>query len=169
MELFADTLSTKIAPRYIALIPTTAKYNGVGARKINPLPITLEYLTAQGAGPGTVVGEALPGQIAGLISRRTNVAGKSARGRLYVPWPTEGDNTPDGLPSAQYGNRVALLSDDLLAPVTIVGGADQQTFYPTVWSRKLRQGNVVTKMVLPLRWATQRRRGSFGAPNISPV
>ena len=168
-EQFAAHMAVLLAPRYKALIGTTAHFRGCGVRKINPLPVGLEKYSTASAGFGTVVGEAMAGQLCGLISLRTNFAGRSARGRIYVPFPTEGQSDTNGRPMGAYSALLGNLGDDLIVAQTVVSGANSATLHPTIWSRKNRVGNVVLAHIEPLKWATQRRRGDFGTPNASPI
>lgn len=59
----------------------------------------LAFETATGAGPGSVVGEFAPNNVAAVVSFRTGLAGRSFRGRNYIPGISNnavGGNTIDG-------------------------------------------------------------------------
>jgi len=60
--------------------------------------------TAPQTGGGTSVGEPLPVGANGLLRLLTGsiVNGRLLRGRLFIPAPTESDNTAGGVPSATY-------------------------------------------------------------------
>lgn len=59
---------------------------------------------------GNVVGEALPPQNAGVITWRTALAGRSYRGRTYVPAIAEGQQTDGTLSTTWQTNAAAFVS-----------------------------------------------------------
>lgn len=160
--------ATLLAPKYKQLIAEGARFEGVGVRKIRPLPVSMEAFSANGSGPGTVTGDTLPRQVTGLLSLRTNEAGPRRRGRVYVPFPGEFHNAANAIPSAAYTNLLSELGDALKANASITSGANTADLRPVIWSRVGGTSADLTVVLARQKWATQRRRGSYGRPNAIP-
>jgi len=79
-----NLFSSAAALQYQAVMPTEAKW--IGARiRLSLAGVAYEAGSAAGAGPGTGgSGDELPDYCAAIIRKRTNVAGKSGRGRWYI-------------------------------------------------------------------------------------
>lgn len=150
---------TQFSTDYKALLSAQAFYIGQTIQRIWPLPLGMAIFSAGGAGVGTGGAAVLPGQTAGSLTKQTDLAGRSHRGRLYIPWPSETDST-DGFPTAGY---LALLdSFAILAEATVVvtGAAGTATLGPVVWSSTLNSGRAMADIRVNEYWTTQRRRGS---------
>jgi len=165
----AVTVDTAIFNAYKALMASTAVYRGVGAKLIWPTQ-GIEYYTIANFGVGGVAGDVLPPQIAGLIGLQTLTPGRHGHGRMYIPFPGETDNGATGLPSAGYGTRLNTLGNLMTLAVLKVSGGNTTTWKPCLWNR---QANNLTKIISGgyysrTAWATQRRRGGFGAANVLP-
>ena len=146
-----------------------ARYQGVGARQILPLPATSEALSGTNAGPGVGTGIALPAQVCGLVSLRTNVGGRQGRGRSYIPFPSQMNQTDEFTPNAAYLTALTTIGDFLIANQICGTAPNQTTLVPVLFNRKTSVFSYLSNYRLPPRWATQRRRGAFGRPNESPV
>ncbi len=153
---------------YKNIMSSAASFRGVGVRRIKPT-ISLEVYSTIGQGPGLVTGDPLPKQIAGMITLRTALPGRANRGRMYVPFPAEAHNDADTTPTAPYmvllGNLGMVVWSDSVAG----GGANTQTMSPGVYHRALGTLTRLTTYTTRDRWATQRRRGDYGKPNILPI
>lgn len=155
------------APLYKNLLAEQATYRGVGVQRVVPVPPSQESTSASLPGVGLAAGEPLPGQIAGLLSFKTQFAGRKFRGRLYVPFPSEIQNAPpDATPSPGYITALQNLGTALLQPVQ----ADDTTNFVTlrlgIFHRPTNTIDQVLSFVPLSNWATQRRRGAFGAANV---
>jgi hypothetical protein len=150
-----------------AFLAGSARYVGVEAHVIKkPLP------AGQIANGNSAVGNgvSLPRQVSGLIGWKTALAGRRYRGRTYIPFPSVLNDEGSGVPSLAYIAALDTFAVVLQAftQVTAAGGATVQTVF------SLRQGDgsspiPITDHVASNKWATQRRRGSYGRPNVSPV
>lgn len=162
----ATALSPLFAPLYKALMTNTASFLGVTAQKIRPVPVQMRGSFGGDGGAGTAGVDPIPRQVAGLISHKTEFAGPGFRGRSYVPFPDENDNTLQGLPTAGYITRLAALATEMSDQQVIVGAAGTTTIDPVVFRRVQNTFSfIVDPSVASGRWATQRRRGSFGRLN----
>lgn len=165
----ADSLSQAFAPLYQACLADRAQYRGCGVRKIRPIPVEAEVLSALGQGPGLVVGEALPRQICGLISFRTNSTDVARRGRLYVPFPSEVDNEASAFPGVQYQANLTILGTTMAALAFAGAPGQETTLAPHIKAGATDNSHLITGFIVRPLWATQRRRGDFGAINPPPV
>lgn len=169
LDAIAEALHTRMGPLYQAVLHQTALFLGIGARKIDPLPISTEDVSDQGSLTGLVLGEAIPRQVSGLITVRTAFGGSGFRGRIYIPFPGEADNDVDAEPTSSYVSRLQSLAAGWFTTLIVTEGANSNTFNSRLWRRAARQAVIVDSMTARLVWATQRRRGSFGRPNTPPT
>lgn len=103
---------------------------------------------------GQQTGERLPSQIAGLISWRTGVPGRSGRGRTYLPPINEGSQS-DGYMSTTYFDAVTAFAT---AAKEIGNHISTAVYELAVWSEKQGVGRVVTSFRVEALLASQRGR-----------
>jgi len=164
----ANGMATVFQPLYNQLCDANSAFFGVGAQRAFPLPRTV-FVHSSGIPVANGIGGAgLARQICGLISLRSNVIGRANRGRLYVPFPAGVDNQGIGAPTQNYTVRLTNLANALLAPQVILGAGGTATMRAVIFHRKTGTSVDVTSAPPVLAWATQRRRGQLGRPNISP-
>jgi len=104
---------------------------------------------------GSLTGEMMPVQIAGLLTHRTNVLGRSGRGRSYLPTPNEVSSS-NGAPSGAYITLMDAFGAALLSMFTPTAGHAGWTL--GVWSPTLTQFNQVITITPRPGFATQRLR-----------
>lgn len=145
-------------------ISTTVTLANVGLRDLRTAN-TAEFLDTGGAVAGTNATELLPPQTSLVITLRTAQAGRSFRGRVYLPGFTEGANTvggvaaPSGLPLAV--NFVAAIQTALVNNALNLGVLSRPRVAPLVPSA----GFVTPVTAIVCRdaiWDTQRRRAIPG-------
>lgn len=147
-----------------------ASFRGIGVQRVWPSPKTREryFINLQGA--GNVVTPPLPKQVSGLITLRTDFAGRRYRGRTYVPFPGEIDSDGvEGRPTANYVARLDILGNFWSSVLAIANGGDTASGVPVLWHEGLVVGTPITADNGRPYWATQRRRGDYGAKNTSPI
>lgn len=127
---------------------------------VNPIPI-IETTTGQvvsvvtGDG-GTVLctssGDPLPPATSGLVQFHTGEfqGGRETRGRCFVPFPTEGQNTA-GLPTAGY-------KSELVAAFETMNGSSGANGAHCVYSRANHDFKLVTDYAVWDQWASLRSR-----------
>jgi len=166
---FLTTLAgTGLHAAYRALINDQAEYVGTDAQIIFPT-LGVPTQSTTGAGSGDTSGDALPTQTSGLLTIRTSLGGRKNRGRLYVPFPTETDNTSAGAPTSTY--QLALADLAAIFAVSYIGvgaGGNTNDLQPVILHRSNMTTTAVTSVTASAKWATQRRRGKFGRPNTTP-
>jgi len=153
----------------VALMSSGADYLETMIQKIFPAPILARKLTGTGT-PGTATGDTLPRQTCGLITLTSDFAGKHARGRKYVPFPAEADNSGDGHPTAGYVTRLSVLAGDMSTSSIFGGGGNTLGFTPVIFNRANPGASILVTGATPRTiWATQRRRSDFGKANVPPA
>jgi len=157
---FANVLQNEWATLVSVLMSDQASAVSTTIQKTNPLPAAAAVTSTVAATVGTLGGDPLPPQTAGLIKLTTALAGRSGRGRLYVPFPSENVNTAAGVPSAGYIVNLGALGDNFVGLKTAGVGGDGVQYR---WGLKpsFLEPLVLRPFVgqVPrVAWATQRRR-----------
>jgi hypothetical protein len=174
----ATTLDSIVENEYKVLMTGIAEYRGVQAQILNTIPPYLafyaEQFTIANAGAGTAGTVALPGQVCGIGSYQTLQAGRAFRGRVYIPFPDVADDNGGGSPTNSYITRLNLLVSSLSVGLSVAVAGRTATLVRVLLHRKNKAGTTPTPTpILSFEttqgWATQRRRGSFGRQNRSPI
>lgn len=160
----AEAMFLVAAPIYALLISDQAVVVGVSVRDLTDVAGLAAGVSTSPEVDGEVLGDPLPAQCCGLIKLRTNLAGRANRGRAYIPFPGETDSGDDHIPTPGYMTNLETLGAFFLDDRTLTIGVDSVTFRPII--KHVGPGDVdVTGYTARPAWATQRRRGSFGAAN----
>lgn len=139
------------------MMSVAARYDGAEIQRIVPGRGDAVFSEA-GAGPGAVAGDAMSPFTAGRLKKRTGVAGKRARGRVYVPFPAEADNEGSGRPTQNYIDRLLDLAI-VLSEVLQIDPADPgEALTPGVYSRVGLIFRPITIMLRVREWGTMRTR-----------
>jgi hypothetical protein len=171
--------SATLANLASAFKTAVVKNTSGGLLHLMPPAITSDRLTVVDVSPGTAAeaeldytavaggrssGDQLPQQSAAVITWRTGLAGRSFRGRTYLPGLGEGDQV-DGVLNGTYETDAAAFAAQMLA-VFGVGGSDtnwQFVVISEVSSGSPRVppiGTPVTAAVVRPFIQTQRRRAN---------
>jgi hypothetical protein len=163
----AAAVSTAIKVGYKSLMETTTTYRGVGAKRIFPVPPGVETAVVSDTGFGSGGTGQAPTQCCGLITWRTAVGSRHGRGRMYTPFCAVTDLQTNGYFSAAYIVKLNGIAGTLSTPI-VCGVTNTNTLSLIIWDRKNQVAYPVTNWTAGNFVATQRRRGSFGRPNLSP-
>lgn len=166
---FAGALDSAIAADLKALLYNTARYEGVLAQKIFPLPITARQQAVLGAGVGTAGAIGLPRQTAGLIDWHTALAGPAFRGRTFMCFPAAADSDGAGSPTNGYMTRLTAFATDVLGLGIITGSGGSIAVSLSILHVADMSTTVVDAFQGRQVWATQKRRGTLGKRNVSPI
>jgi len=168
MQNVADDFDGAIHAFYKDVLSIHAEYYGVMVRKVWPLK-SVSYSTKSHLGVGTAAGDLLPRQVCGLVTKQTTGSGPANRGRVYMPFPAESCNDTDSTPTADYKTDMNSLAAVLFANQNYGAGANTVTLAPCLYNGNVL-GNVtiITGFDARPRFATQRRRGSYGRTNLPP-
>lgn len=169
LEDFLAEWLTALAPSYKALLCASAHLDGGLAQVVFPLPLMVSVKSQVGAGIGGVGEPAMSRQTAGLISWSTPLAGPGGRGRTYIPFPSTLDSAGIGIPDPAYIAKLTTFGTDASTFQTV--GTAPNTATVQIGIRQSKTGNfiVFSGVTYNAKWATQKRRGSYGRPNASPV
>lgn len=163
-----DAFSTFIASTYKSIIYNGARYQGTTCSVANRIPLRVPVSSAEGAGVGTGGAIGLPRQTAIVSSWRTNIAGPGGRGRTYWPFPPAAFNEDEGTPTDAFQAAMVGVSEAIIELTNLdFFGANADVMF-VVWSRKNTVMREITQGVVQKKWGTQKRRGSYGRPNVSP-
>lgn len=109
---------------------------------------------------GQAATELVPYQVAIVVSTKTAYAGRSYRGRNYIPGMTEASFTA-GLVTSATGNSIQTYYDDLVAALG-ASGANVDYMW-VVWSEKLQSYNGITDTIVrDVPGVIRRRRVGVG-------
>jgi hypothetical protein len=164
----ADAFAGSSAAVYKALLSQDAEFYGVGIQKIFPLPKPVATFSANGRGAGTDAFSLMPTQVTGLLTWRTEFAGRAFRGRSYLPFPAKDASSGDEIPGAAYLANLFSWATAISAPLTVGGGGNTRRFELGIWQRHSSAWVAVHDFLVRRKWATQRRRGDYGRINTVP-
>lgn len=168
---YADAFSATVGPSYKSVLSTNASYFGMTLYQFTVGGWVPLANSRSGSGPGTAGVEALPRQAAGLITLRAAGAGRSQRGRAYVPFCPETFNDTGGVPTAAAiaaFDNLAFCFQGTLTIVGIVGGGFTSDVNGEIYHRGAGGFDLINTFVSQPKWATQKRRGSYGKANSDP-
>lgn len=169
LEDMITNFSTLVAPKYKALLYNGATFDGIIGQIVSPLPLHARVLYDLDSGVGTAGAIGLPKQTSGLIRYQTDFAGPGFRGRTYLPFPAAADNQADGVPTNGYNSRNLILADAVKGFIAVSNAGRTATVQMGLFRRA---GSIFTPIVsagAAANWATQKRRGDFGRPNLAPI
>jgi len=160
-------LDALVAPNYKAILPTNCSYYGAKMQVIRPVRLDPFY-TAASRGAGTLAGDCLPPQIAGVVNLKTGIASRATRGRFYLPATSEADNDATAKPSAAYVTLMDAFANDLFTVGNITVGGFTLTLTWVVYSRSLQSGTQVLNYTSRTFWGTQRSRSMIKHADAAP-
>lgn len=172
---FTDTDLTSALPTQMSLDLTplmtgAAKYLGCTVKVIGPSTFQTQT-SSLFATDGTAGTDRLPGQVAALIKRRADTGGAKGRGRVFIPFPDEIDNSTSGRLSAGYVADAETLASHWMESFLLTVGAGSVQLFPVIWP------GIGVPVVVPLdvtahlvepTWATIRSRASRGRLGQNP-
>lgn len=167
----AVAFDTMIAPLIKPVINNNATYRGTLCQKIWPLPIPARAQSTGGVGAGTSGATALPRQTAGLTTWRSSLAKQANRGRTYWPFPSTTSNSANGLPLAGYQGALVTMATAIRTLAVLVGptGGDFCVATFGIFHKATHGFTPIESSTASAFWATQKRRGSYGKANVSPL
>jgi hypothetical protein len=169
-DVFALAFFNYISPFLHPCMTSLAEFINVGVRRLVPAPVTVEQLASP---PAPVAGSGgtspLPGQVAGLLTKRTGLAGRKNRGRIYVPFPDQVHvNFNTNFPIAAYLADLNTLALQLKSPITFIAAGTTYTCDLQLYHRATKTFTPTSDVISRPRFATQRRRGNYGRVNVAP-
>lgn len=168
MEDAASFLSGVFGPLFAASLSANASFWGLKIVRIKPTR-SQPFIFTDDRGVGTIAGDLLPRQTAAVIKLRTGAGGRSGRGRMFVPFPSEASNDADGTPLNGYRATVANLANALVATQDVAVGGRTASLEPVVFSRKANTSTLILDALVRTSWGTQRRRSEINRPDDDPL
>lgn len=104
---------------------------------------------------GTSGSATLPPEIAVCVSLLTNTAGRSGRGRMYLPAPVVATSDNKGLLSTGQQDMIKQWAAAFFGGINTQAGTDLNC---VVWSRKTGQTHSITRVSVGNQFDVQRRR-----------
>jgi hypothetical protein len=156
------------SPLYQALLPAVATYRGTGVQYIGPGAERVEAVSTSGLTVGSNESEPLPTQVAGLISLRTNLAGRANRGRVYIPFPYEDASDGPSQPNATYLLALDSMATAIVTPLVVGTGATACTLKPVIYHRASETLTDIVGYLVRSFWATIRKRSEAGKGDAVP-
>jgi hypothetical protein len=166
---FAGVLDGSINAAVKGILANNATYRGIEAQIIWPLPLQLAVSSIIGAGTGLAGVTTLPRQSAAITQWKTATAGRHGRGRSYWPFPPATFNTLDGVIAPAGLTAFQTLHNAVLNFTNVAVAGRTATVALVVYNRVTHVGTIVTAAVTTNKWGTQRRRGTYGRANNSPI
>lgn len=170
-QAIANTVGAAIKAAYTssglaAVQATTLGISSIGLRWIGA-PNFAEFIDSGGSVVGTGAGDPLPRQIALCVTLRTAMAGKSYRGRVYIPGFTEAQNDSGGAAvagavTAAVAFVTAIQTSLASSGYTLGVGSRERVAVPTHVPPITAKAAFFTPLTAILSrdntWETQRRR-----------
>lgn len=170
IEEVVEALSAAWSVECRGIVGTSVVFNGLTGR-IYRLNTTFPTVIGEAANAaGTFGTDPLPGQVSGIITKRSADGSRKGRGRVYCPFPPLEACDAAGNPAVAYLAAMNAYATQVLDSQSVVGNAGTIVMKPVIANRPILSGGFkeITSFVVRGRFATQRRRGDYGAPNISP-
>jgi hypothetical protein len=168
----ANAMDTHVGAQYPGLLGTDASYNGVQVMLPLTAPLPATVFSTASAGGGVLTAPTMGRQLCGMVSLNTAFAGPRYRGRIYIPFVPALEDSAHGVPSNAYLALLIAFCGIIGSPITCVGGAGSVTLTPCLLHRSTAIVPRTTDVVgvgPRNKFATQRRRGSYGRPNVAPI
>ncbi len=175
---FATYMDSVIGPVYKPLLNNSADYRGCQVIIHSPVPpfpaqtIPVSSVAAAGAGTGGVI--PMPKQTAALLKFKTMRPGPSGRGRIYIAFPPQAGDSGGGTVDPAYGALIVALGGVIGVGIALSAGGRTATMVRAL-VHGINKADIyppaspVESYQAEAYWATQRRRGSFGRQNFSPI
>jgi hypothetical protein len=157
-----------------AVMGSAATYRGMQVQILRKriLPATGYALFAASVsttfqGPGTNGTSLLPTQTRGIWRW---IVGRAARGlncRFYAPFPSSFASLAE-LPTGAYLASLTALRNAMSGPIVAGAGLNTATLFPVNFDTVKGVKDFFNGGASHQKWATQRKSGSYGRPNIAP-
>lgn len=160
-------LDDAVHTAYKGLLATNCSYHGAKIQVIKPNRLDPAFRTTR-QGAGTIAGDAMPPQVAGVVNLKTGLASRATRGRFYLPASSEADNAATAVPSAGYLTAVNTLCNALFTIGNVVVGGFTLTLDWVLYSRSLNDDFGIIQYTPRTRWGTMRSRSRIKHADSAP-
>lgn len=167
-EDIASAVDAAAHVNYKDLLTQDARYLGLTAQKIWPLPVTISSVKTTNAGFGTAPFDAIDTGACGVLKKITPLAGPRFRGRAFVPFPAKNFVLPGGVPSTLYTDLLAAHGNDMFGPITAGGGGNTADLRLVLYHRDLHTTTAISDFTPVKGFGQQHRRSFYGKQNPAP-
>jgi len=164
LEEIADEIDSGFATTMVDLLNSQAQFLGVKAAVEGVTPQPLPG-TIQDPLSGTAGLDVVPSQSAGILTLKTDWAGPSGRGRLYIPFPAAASVQVNNLATPTYLTNMATLATLIVGPISVTGATGSATVTAGLWHQPTASFREFTGYTPQPRFGTQMRRGQYGRAN----
>lgn len=171
-QRFVNDFDNAINGSVKSLLVNFATYRGCIARIIYPtIPSFASVFSTTGAGAGTGTGAPAPRQARGIIRWVTGFSKRGENPRIYLPFPAASFCDNGGQPNAGYLSFLSAFSTAVLSFTTVGSGGNVAAVSPCtiLTSPAIAFNHQIIDSVPHDKWATQRRSGDYGKPNVPPI
>ena len=166
-EMFLTEMNLQLAPLYLALLPPLAFYHGLSVQRV--IPTKTQPFTIADPQAGETTGDLIPRQAAAIISKKGTNAGRTGRGRVYIPFLSDAIVGDSGHINTLGRTNLTALAVAIFTERSIdFGGGDVVTITPVIQNTLTPYFNEITAYAVRTKIATQKRRGDYGKPNSAP-
>lgn len=171
----ASSFGHLMLPDYYNLLSEFSLYYGLALRRVyEPLvrTQTVIYPLVWTGGPGGVAGDLIPGQVAGLITLKTDRAGRGSNGRLFIPWMSEDSNNDSGVVDPVFVAQMQTFGEKIVgtnALTTTIGGKPTITVQSGVFNRAAGLFRPFTAVRARAFWATHKSRSFINRGDALPT
>lgn len=120
---------------------------------------TPTVVNASGPTAGTVASHPLPGPVAAILTKRTNIKGQHGRGRMMMPWVGISFTTPATDPNV-LNNTAFSAYNAFIAAITVPVAAGGANWTPSVITRPVPPAIAVTNGANIESWTVQSILGT---------
>lgn len=166
---FVVGFDSTVNAAYKVIIANSAEYIGVQGRIVNRTGLAIMQSTVANRGIGTGGPVAVARQTCGISSWTTAFAGPGHRGRTYWPFPAASEDIDPGTPNTAYVTALDDLCGDIKGLTHQDVGANSVDCALVLRIAADPGYNYILNFQSHKKWATQRRRGSYGRPNVAPI
>lgn len=172
-DILAGSMSIKAGNLYPNLLANDALYFGCTVQVVTTEPVGLPSASRANTLNGAAGATILPCQVSGMVTLRSDLAGRANRGRVYIPFPAAQDSTNsvpmlNPFPTNDYVTRLDALATGLFVFVTLSPALLNLNLQGVIRHRADGTFTRLTTFLSRQLWATQRRRGDYGRPNANP-
>lgn len=163
----ADEFDATLGPLYRAILPAAASYYGLRLQVVQNTRYDPQF-DNDSAGAGSLAGDPLPAQVAGVVALKTGFAARARQGRMYLPASGEALNDGTAKPSAAWITAASSIANALIGGGTIIVGAGSVDWRWVVYSRNLNLRTPITGFQVRANWGTRRSRSLIGQGDVAP-
>ncbi len=165
----AVALDAAYAPLYKPLLGPDAVYYGIQVRILFRDPTPTPSVVSASTGAGTAALGAMPGQVAGILTKQTAFVGRGYRGRVFIPFmsATMNDAT-DNKPTVAAIALMDTLGQKMDDIITVTTGGSSARLFPVLLHGGGTLYSELQDLIPRPYWGTMRSRGNLGRPNVFP-